>query len=312
MKLIRTLPVILAIACQISCIYQRPDMHADLSVASPEFDISASPKVLFDAGHGNFHDIQTTYKPFATLLENDGIPLGIHTGPFTERALGKIDLLIIANATGPEQKDGQMTGAFAPQEMDVVTNWVKQGGSLLLIADHDPFGSASADLARALGVGMESVWTVDTLRINKTIGKMTWLEYSRENGGLGQHPILEGQDKESQIGRVMSFTGQSLSHDSTWTPLLRLSDAARNYYRRADAEIASENPSSYFAVPGQSQMIAGQVGQGRIVIAGEAAMFTAQEARILFKTIHAGFNYAGYDNKKLVLNTIHWLLFAID
>ncbi|MBC8377319.1 MAG: hypothetical protein H8E26_14855, partial [FCB group bacterium] len=67
-----------------------------------------------------------------------------------------------------------------------------------------------------------------------------------------------------------------------------------------------------FPVPGQSQLIMRQYGEGRIVIAGEAAMFTAQEVRIFFKTMRAGFNYEGYDNKKLVLNVIHWLLFEID
>ncbi len=295
-----------------SCVYQRPDMRTDMSVNLPAFKAENSPAVLFDAGHGNFHNITSTYKPFATLLNNDGIALSTHAGQFTHGALQNIDLLIIANATGEEQKDGGMTSAFSVSEIDVLKGWISQGGALLLIADHDPFGSASADLARALGVGMESVWTVDALRQNPEIGRSTWLEYSPENGGLGIHPILQAETSESAIQRVISFTGQSLSFDSTWTSILQLSDSARNYYTRADASIASMDTSTYFPVPGQSQLIACEYGTGRIVIAGEAAMFTAQEVRIFFKTMRAGFNYGDYDNKQLVLNIIRWLISETD
>lgn len=89
-----------------------------------------------------------------------------------------------------------------------------------------------------------------------------------------------------------------MSFDSTWTSILQLLHTAQNYYTRADASIASVDTSTYFSVPGQSQLIARKYGDGRIVIAGEAAMFTAQGVRVFFKTIHAGFNYKGYDNKK--------------
>jgi len=312
MKTTRILQLIALIMILGSCVYQRPDMQTDMSVNFPKFDPSASPIVLFDAGHGNFHDIHTTYKPFATLLKNDGILLRTHEGLFTEKALQNIDLLIIANATAAEQKEDDMKSAFSESEIHVLTEWIQKGGSLLFIADHDPFGSAASDLAKALSVGMDNVWTVDTLRVNKEIGRKTWLEYSWENGGLGQHPIIQADYPESTIKGVITFTGQSLSYDSTWTSILQLSKSAQNYYKRSDASDASVDTSTYFPVPGQSQLIARKYGDGRIVIVGEAAMFTAQEVRIFFKTVHAGFNYKGYDNKKLVLNIIHWLLFEID
>ncbi|NQT62705.1 MAG: hypothetical protein HQ556_07080 [Candidatus Marinimicrobia bacterium] len=312
MKIKRILQFIIPLLILVSCVYQRPDMHTDMTVGNPKFDLDDSPVVLFDAGHGNFHDIQSTYKPFAMLLHNDGIVLSTHTGQFTEKVLQNVDLLIISNATGVEQKDGGMTSAFGESEILVLTEWIAGGGSLLLIADHDPFGSASSDLANAWGVGMENVWTVDTLRLNPEIGRNTWLEYNHENGGLGQHSILGADSPDSAIQRVISFTGQSLSYDSTWTSILQLSNSAQNYYTRADAKILSPDLSTHFPVPGQSQLITRQYGEGRIVIAGEAAMFTAQEVRIFFKTMRAGFNYKDYDNKKFVLNVIHWLLFEID
>ena len=309
MNTIRLLQMFLILSAMVSCLYQRPDMSTDMSVDLPAFNSESSPSVLFDAGHKNFHDIQSTYKPFATLLNNDGILLTTHDGHYTPEALQNVDLLIIANATGEEREDGRMTSAFSKKEIEVLTQWVSQGGSLLLIADHDPFGSASAQLAKSFGVGMESVWTVDTSRQNPEIGKSSWLEYSLENGGLGLHPIVQ---LDPPIRKVITFTGQSLSFDSTWTSILMLSESARNYYTRADASIISDDNTSYFPVPGQSQLIASNYGSGRIVIAGEAAMFTAQEVRIFFKTMRAGFNYDGYDNKQLVLKIIHWLVSDTD
>ncbi len=292
----------------VSCVYQRADMHTDMTVDFPKFTGDDSPVVLFDVGHGNFHDIETTYKPFATLLANDGIGLSRHLGKFSMHVLKNVDLLIVSNAMGEELENGELASAFTENEIQVLSDWITHGGSLLLIADHDPFGSASADLARAWGVGMESVWTVDTLRLNPEIDRNTWLEFTQLNGGLGHHPIVQGDSENTEIDRVITFTGQSLSYDSTWTSVLSLSNSAQNYYTRADSKILNPDPSTFFAVPGQSQLIARQYGEGRIVITGEAAMFTAQEVRIFFKTMQAGFNYSGYDNKKLVLNIIHWLL----
>ena len=43
-----------------------------------------------------------------------------------------------------------------------------------------------------------------------------------------------------------------------------------------------------------------EFGKGRVVICGEAAMFTSQMG-------DAGMNYPGTDNKQLLLNIAHWL-----
>ena len=43
-----------------------------------------------------------------------------------------------------------------------------------------------------------------------------------------------------------------------------------------------------------------EFGKGRVVICGEAAMFTSQNG-------DPGMNYPGTDNKQLLLNIAHWL-----
>ena len=43
----------------------------------------------------------------------------------------------------------------------MVSDWVKSGGALLLIADHAPFGGAAAALASRFGVDMSKGYTFD-------------------------------------------------------------------------------------------------------------------------------------------------------
>ena len=45
----------------------KPDNEFDVSVSDPKLK-SIKPKVLFDEAHKNHHQIETTYKPFATLI----------------------------------------------------------------------------------------------------------------------------------------------------------------------------------------------------------------------------------------------------
>ena len=115
----------------VTCVYQRADMKTDMSVGIPKFDSTTSPTILFDAGHNNFHGIHTTYEPFATLLKNDGVLIREYQGLFNGIALKNIDLLIIANATASEQKEGAMTSAFSESEIHALADWIRKGGSLL-------------------------------------------------------------------------------------------------------------------------------------------------------------------------------------
>jgi len=292
-----------------ACITQRADMSTDLSVPAPHYGAVVVPRVGIDAGHGNFHTLDGRFQPFATLLRNDGLDVVAHEGRFSANSLNGLDLLVIANAM--VQEGSEDPSAFQADEITALLSWISEGGALLLIADHDPFGAASARLARVLGVEMRSVWTVDTLRAVPGVQRATWLSFTHDNQGLGSHPILSIPPGGPGIDRIISFTGQSLAADSTWTPILKLSSQARDYLTRDAAVAGSADPRS--SIPaGESQMIAREYGKGRIVIAGEAAMFTAQEVRIFFKITRAGFNYPGCENKMLVLNTVHWLLSEKD
>ena len=129
---------------------QRSDPDFDVSVAHPAY-INKHPMVLFDEAHNNFHTASGRYKPFADLITNDGYRVVSNKEAVTPATLTEYDILIIANAT---VGSGREKSAFTAAECDSIQNWVNAGGSLLLITDHEPFGSASEELGKRFGVEM--------------------------------------------------------------------------------------------------------------------------------------------------------------
>ena len=73
---------------------------------------------------------------------------------------------------------GQPGGpAFTDAECDAVRDWVRDGGSLLLITDHAPFGSAAECLAKRFGVDMSKGATSDPS--NSEGGARAWSSAAR-------------------------------------------------------------------------------------------------------------------------------------
>src|ERR1700737_4708291 len=140
-------------------------------IADPEFKplvenpaySKSSPRVLFDEAHNNFHTMAGRYQPFVALIMNDGYRVVRNRESFTKTSLKSFKVLIIADALGAEETDdvGADRPAFTEEEFEAVRDWVKNGGALLLIADHRPFGDASANMAKQFGVEMSSNFTSD-------------------------------------------------------------------------------------------------------------------------------------------------------
>jgi hypothetical protein len=268
------------------------------------------PTVAIDEAHANFHTAAGQYKPFAELLTADGYRVVPFTRKFAAGAFDGIRVLVIANANAQNFTDSVFTDA----ECDAVRDWVRAGGSLLLIADHAPFGTSAANLAARFGVSMGRGWAFDVTPTSVS----TQLTFSRDNGLLGMHPILRGRDSSEEIRTVRTFTGQSLGGPDGASILLRLSETAREAPMTDDLDAeakarASGAPIGARSKPagGRAQGMAMITGQGRVAVFGEAAMFSAQvvtlpdgDRQVVFK---AGMNAPGNDNRQLALNVLHWL-----
>jgi hypothetical protein len=314
MKALLTLVVLWALTAAGPALAQQQLVDPDFTphVAQPAY-AADGPVVVIDQAHRNFHTAGGQYAPFAALLRADGFRVETGTTAFSDEDLAGTTLLVIANA-GSETGQDTTEPAFTEAEVGAVERWVAGGGSLLLIADHAPFGVAAEGLARRFGVGMGKGWALQ--RNAAGDGLTTQLIYSRADGGLGEHPITEGVDT------VRAFTGQSLVAPEGAVVLLRMADEAweaadRTRLDAANAAIAEAGnaPPRMEGVAdpigGRAQGLALEHGDGRVVVLGEAGMFSAQLVRFPpdqnRPDMRFGMNVEGLDNDRFALNVMHWL-----
>ena len=293
------------------------DAHFDASVEQPYY-LKSHPVVVFDEAHSNYHTAAGRYEPLARLLRNDGYTIVPGKSEFLRKGLRGVSVLLIANALGKEVTDAISRAAFTEKECKEVSAWVRAGGSLLLIADHTPFGSAAANLSSQFGVEMGNSYVFDLA--NSTDDDPTILVFSSDNGLLGDHIITRGVTPSETVSRVVAFTGQSLIIPSGATELMKLSSTAYEAPTRQDLdeaeEAAAKSPPDIAGIIAHAKPVAGRAqgvalshGKGRVVIVGEAAMFSAQilSGEEGHEDEKFGMNTPGNDDKRFVLNVFHWL-----
>lgn len=283
---------------------QRADLGWRPSARPVSFKGGDSPVVTIDASHHNASDARWwgRYWPFAQLLRADGYSVRNSDGQFDAASLAGVDVLVIANASGgakpqffginlPFGAGGDRAAtAFTAAEVATLRSWVEQGGGLLLIADHAPFGAASRELAAAFGVTMGAGF------VEVPDGKSDPLLFSRDNHRLGSHPILDGGTGVQRIDRLETFTGQSLQGPLGATVLMALPTGSEEYI--------DDGSGTLKAVPAlPAQGLAFEVGRGRIVALGEAAMLTAQVA----DGVPFGMDVRRNQNEAFALAVLHWL-----
>ena len=285
----------------------KPDRSFDTRVSKPAY-AADGPRTLFDEAHHNWHRARRSYRPFVDLVESDGYRVERGSRKITAAGLEPYALLVVAAAVGTNERNDDP--AFDAAECDAIRDWVAGGGSLLLITDHYPLGHAVESLAGRFGVQLSKGVVEDSVQADPSFDE-THLVFSRENGGLAEHPIVEGRDASERIGRVLTFTGEAVYAEPPALGFLRLSSTAVArppepvVERRGKDVIVNVGYGDLAAVPGWSQALALEVGSGRVVVLGEAAMLSAQLRR--FDGRPVGMNVAGYDNRQLALNIVHWL-----
>jgi hypothetical protein len=295
---------------------QQADSSFVPHVVHPAFR-QRGPRVLIDEAHNNFHTAGGRYAPFAALLTADGFRVAPSTRRFERSALPAHAILVIANAMGGDSVAAAYDHpAFSEAECDAVAAWVRAGGALLLIADHAPFGTGAASLGSRFGVGMGRGYTEDPVHHAESASSST-LVFSRDNGLLRRHPIIDGRNASELVNLVVAYTGQSLTAPPGAKVLLALGAAAFDHPSPTAAEAASEAEpgmawmSAVAGLPtrpagGRAMAVALRFGRGRVVVFGEAAMFTAQTVTETAGTRKMGMS-VNNDNEKLALNVVRWL-----
>lgn len=284
---------------------QENDPDFDPAVGCPAYARGVGPRLLLDEAHRNLHTASGRYASFAAVAERDGFRVEPWTTDFSAAPPPEGVILVIANARGAKE---MTDAAFSPAEVENLRSWVAAGGSLFLIADHTPFGSAAGSLSSALGVEMIDGHARDAQNKAPELPGPAFLEFTRANGLLGEHPILHGRSPGEAIGRVVTFGGQALRPGPNAAVLLRLGPEAEVTPERQGTDAQARN------VGGLAQAVALEIGKGRVVVTGEAGLFGAQilsaeNARAvgLPGELRFGMNHPGTDDRQLLLNILHWL-----
>jgi len=278
------------------------------TVANPEFTRDDGPLVLVDAAHGNFHTIDGRFSAFAELLGLDGYWVHSADTKVTSELLKDAGVFVIANAIYDGDDAESVLPAphvFMPEEIRAIVEWVTNGGSLLLIADHMPFPAATADLASEFGVAFLNGFALKS----STEGGV--LSFTRSSGSLADHPIVRGRTELEKIESLTSFTGQAFQYASEVQPLMYMPDDWQVLMPIEEWEFDASTPT--ISTKGLIQGGVLRHGAGRVAIFGEAAMFTAQTAIRDGIVRHAGMNHpSAPENAQFVLNVMHWLSGRLD
>ena len=268
-------------------------------IQNPEYEFNKGPVVLIDAGHYNFHTKNGRYKPFSNLLERDGYNVKEYKGVFKRNDLAKGKILVISNALSENVEDWVIPNpsAFTKLEINEVSKWVFEGGNLFLIADHMPMAAAAKDLAKAFGFDFTNGFVFDTLSKGP-------IHFNLKEKILIESIITKGRDSTESVEQIATFTGQAFKIPDDATSILTFGTGYTNFL--PDTAWVFDDTTIRYNVEGWSQGAYKKYGKGRIVVFGEAAMFTAQLAGPQKRK--GGMNSElAPENHQLLLNIIHWL-----
>jgi hypothetical protein len=270
-------------------------------IINPAYPSGEGPWIYIDEAHNNFHTLDGRYKPFAELLSKDGYVVKPLKDTVTAKSLEYARILVISNALNRRNTQDwtlPTPSAFTKDEIKNLVDWVADGGSLFLIADHMPFPGAANDLAEAFGFKLNNGFAYDTVN-----GGGPDL-FTLKDGTLKENFITNGRSNQEKVDSIYSFTGEAFQIPEDATPVMICNNNFISLMPDTAWNFKSDTPQ--ISVAGWSQGAVIEFGNGTIAVWGEAAMFSAQIAGE--KKVKVGMNApkAKY-NYQLLLNIIHWL-----
>lgn len=281
---------------------QVPDTLFSPIIINPAYPPQQGSSIFIDEAHNNFHTMSGGFKPFANVLEKDGYVVRPLTQTFSVESLKPAKIVVVANAIHRDnlQRWSLPTpSVFTDGEIEAVNAWVKGGGSLFLIADHMPFPGAAERLAASFNIKFYNGFA----RHEKNKGS----DIFELGTGLEECALTKGRGDAERVTSVRTFTGQAFQVPEDAVRVITLNDDYEILLPQTAWEFTKLTPR--IPAEGLVQGAYFQYGSGRVVVFGEAAMFTAQR----FGKNKFGMNAkTASQNMQFLLNTIHWLDGLID
>jgi hypothetical protein len=283
---------------------QTADDSFDPVITQPMYKLGTGTTIYIDEGHNNHHTKDGRYKPFANLLAKDGYLVKPLSGEFDSKKLGGVKILVIANPLNAINTNNRWIlptpSAYTEKEIHRIVEWVNQGGSLFLIVDHMPFPGATESLAKAFGFTFYNGFTLDV--VNPSY-------FLTSNGTIVQNVITSGRNDGEKVHIIPNTEGQAFKIPTDATPILLFEKSSLMLMPDTAWSFHSKTP--IVNIKGWSQSAYKIQGKGRIVVNGEASMFSAQIGQPGNRKMGMNRDDAP-DNYKLLLNIIHWLDGKLD
>ena len=280
------------------------DSSFNANVVHPKFKKGYGPKILIDAGHHNFVVELGLNKPLFDVASSDGYQIKIDSMQFTKEYLSNYQIVVIMSAMpfkygSKNQVTDEIT--FTTDELNVLHDWVSNGGSLLMFSEHAPIDKSVTPLFNKFGIQLSTGIVVDSLNSDTPIEMPSWkysfLKFTSKNGLLNtEHPITKGEKKNERISNILTYGGGGLTGVG-YTNILKLSNSAM--IKKWNGTMPTGTPNS--------QCLAGNVGKGKLVALGDCNGFGAMFIKSGEYKLSSGMQVSGYDWKQFVLNTLHWL-----
>lgn len=275
-------------------------------IPKPRYTTAKGPMILLDEAHYNFHTTTGRFRPFVKLLRQDGYRVNGNTATFSLETLKAARILVIANALHVSNQETwtlPTPSAFTDDEIDAVVSWVKSGGSLFLIADHMPFPGASEKLAAQFGFTFYNGFAFRKGGETAAGGALRVPDIFTPGNGLMDGPVTRGSAPGEEVTTLRTFTGQAFDVPKEAKSIVVLDDRYELLLCRTAWQF-NENTTTRSAA-GLSQGASLEFGKGRVVVFGEAAMFSAQTQG---NNTKMGMNAPdARQNPQFLLNVIHWL-----
>lgn len=291
-----------------------------VTVKQPTFAKGSGPRVLVDEAHNNYQTTVDRFKGFADLMQADGARVAALRQRISAATLANADILVICNALNERNATEKKTinkwmlpspSAFDDEEIKALAAWLKNGGSLLLIADHMPFPGAAEKLADTLGVVLQNNFAFDAAFTYKP-NDMNLISFYRappspRTGILHAHPVVDGSREAERVPFVVSFTGHAfrVKPGVVHTPVMELGEGTKLAWPSDHVDISLKTP--FASGVGLLQGAVLPYGYGRVAVFGEASMFSVNFAEWANNYPTGFHNPDAPHNQQFILNVMHWL-----
>lgn len=278
---------------------QVPDTTFSTGIEHPEYTIGTGPVLCLDSAHNNFHTAGGGYAPFARVARKDGYQVkDFNLSPDDIKDLESCDIYMVVNPVHESDLNEWVLpnpSAFSENEIQVINEWVEKGGSFFMIADHMPFGGAAGDLGRSFGFEYSNGFAM----LDKPQNSSDW--FTKDNGRL-QTTVLSGAEMDS----IISYTGSAFRYPEEAQAILTFK--SKDYSLEPDTAWRFTENTPSISLEDYAQGAFMPYKKGKVVMWGEAAMFTAQLFTNNQGTFKFGLNAPeARQNLNLLLNILHWL-----